>query len=390
MIILEAEGKKYSNWTNVRIERSLDAISGAFEFEAVADEVQSFPILRGTAVRAYINNTVVMTGYVDTIQVSYSANEHRINIKGRDKTADIVDSHIDEKMEFKSEITLETVIRRVLDNLGMTDVKVINKVEGLAPFKKEELVSGKIGEKAFEFIDKYACKRQVVLTTDGFGNIVISRASDNLLKITLRNEVDAPFNTIKSAQVEYDDTERYHTYKMVTQANHSAEPDMTDDPKKSTNRVGTYTDDKMRASRTYVAVAEGNGKEKSVEERAKWEANIRIAKSAKYSCIHVGHSPYSHDGEPYQPNSLVTVEDQFADVSDNLLIVKTVHTLSPSDGSLTELHLLTKEAFLLLLQEKAEKGDKGGDGGKKKGDGKFVDTKYDNNAAEYFKHYKEK
>lgn len=392
-IVLETGGRRYDNWTSARVERSLDTISGSFEFEAIADSVDSFPIPRGQSVRVYVNNVAVMTGFVDRIGVSYSANEHRITIRGRDKTADIVDSHIDETMEFKAPITIDEVIKRVLSNLELNDTKVINLVKDLEPFKKEELVSGKIGEKAFEFIDKYACKRQVVLTTDGLGNVVVTRASDKLLNVVLRNEHSHPFNTIKTAQVEYDDSERYNKYKFVTQANHSAEPDMTDAPTKSTNRNAEYTDSEIRTSRKYVAVAEGNSKEKAVGDRAKWEANLRKAKSAKYNCLHVGHSPYSWDGEPYQPNSLVSVKDEFADIDDKLLIVKTIHTLSSSDGSTTELHLLTREAFMILLQEKDKsetEDSKSKGGGKTKGKGESSFVKVDNSASDYFKNYKEK
>ena len=385
MIELQVGGQSYTTWTSVEVERSLDTISGIFKFECVASESDTFPIPRGQSCTVVINGKTVITGYVDKIEVNYSASEHKICIEGRDKTCDIVDSHIDEKLEFKAPITLEEVIKKTLDDIGASDIEVKNTVDGLKPFQKEELVSGKIGEKAFEFMDKYAAKRQVVLTTDGLGNVVIARASTELTSIVLKNAIDDPFNTIKEATVTYDDSERFNSYVFVTQANHSAEPKMTDAPKKSTNRRYKYVDNDIRASRKFVAICEGNSKEKPIEDRAKWEANIRKAKSIKYSCTHVAHSPDSWDGEPYQPNTLVTVTDDFADVNTELLIIKTIHRLSMSDGSTTEMELLTREAFLLLLEEKQEKSSKGKH--KKKGADNTAFSKFDNSTSRYFEKY---
>lgn len=383
MIQLEVGGALYSNWISVTVERSLETISGAFRFMAIASPEDSFPIPRGQSCRVLINGYPVITGYVDRIDINYGPQEHQIAIEGRDKTCDIVDSHIDSNLSFKAPVTLEEVIKRTLVSIKANDVKVINKVKDLAPFRKEELVAGKIGEKAFEFMDKYARKRQVVLTTDGLGNVVITRASQELSPIVLRNKFDDNFNTIKTAYISYDDTERYNSYVFVTQANHSAEPDMTDTPKKSTNRRYEYLDKKVRPSRRYVAIAEGNSKERPLEDRAKWEANIREARSFLYRCTHVGHSPWSETGEPYLPNTLVTVKDDFADIDTQLLLVKVVYSLDLLDGSTTQLELMSREAFLVILSEKNNGKDK------KRGTDTAKYAAYDNSTSKYFEKYKE-
>ncbi len=381
MITLEVGGKFYSNWKSVSVERALDQISGIFRFEAAADWSQPFPVPRGEACRVRINGKIVMTGYVDNITIDYDANSHAISIEGRDKTGDIVDSMLDGKMEFKAPVTMEEVIRKTLDNIGATDVKVINQVKDLKPFSKDELVSGKIGMRAFEFMDKYAAKRQVILTTDGEGNVVIARASEELTNIFIKNVISDPFNSIKKARVAYTDGDRYNEYKFFAQANHAADPDNDEDKSKSTNRTATATDDDIRPSRKFRAIAEGSQKEKPLEERAKWEANIREAKSFKYSVLMTGHSPYSHDGEPYQPNTLVKVKDDFSDIDTELLIVKVTHKLDLNDGSTTELEMLTRTAFLLLLQEKYEKGD---DKKKKGGADESKYSNYDNDYKSFY------
>lgn len=391
MILLQTNGGRMSNWTSAEIVRSLDAISGSFILTVVADKLEPLPVKAGDQCTVSVNGTTVLTGYVDIVEVSYSYSTHMITVTGRDKTADIVDSHCDNVLEFKAPISMEEVCRKTLAAAGLSDVKIVNKVSGLKPFTKEELVAGKIGEKCFEFMDKYALKRQVVLTTDGLGSLVITRASESPEGYQLKNVIADNFNTIKTAQVTYDNSERYNKYIFVTQANYSADPKTTEKVSKATHRRSQATDDEIRPSRQYVAIDEGSSPEGPMKDRATWEKNLRKAKSFKYSCVHVDHSPYSYDGEPYKPNSLVRVEDEWAGVSQDLLVIKVTTRLSMTDGSTTELELLPREAFELLRSEKAKSGEsskskEGGGGGGAKAD--F--SKYDNSTSNFATKYKEK
>lgn len=406
-ITMELNGYNYDTWKSAKIERALDNMVGSFAFEAVSDANEPFPVKRGDSCRISINGTPVITGFVDVIHVEYGAMEHKIAIAGRDKTCDVTDSHIDAGLEFKAPITLEDVIKKVLEQLEIEDMEVINKVEGLEPFKKEELVSGKVGEKAFEFIDKYASKRQVVLTTDGKGNIVIARASEELTELRLQNLISSPFNTIMKASAEFNDHDRFNLYKFTTQANHSAEPDSTEEPKESCKRDAIWYDDQIRKTRKYVAIAEGCAKKTEIKNRARWEANLREAKSFTYTVTVAELSPHSHDGEPWQPNTLLTVTDEFADIDCELLVIDVKQSISltggaqsgghgeakgkmqkkggghSSHGTVTTLTLLSVEAFKLMLEENsaAEKGK-----GKTADESKYVS----NDAQEYFDKYQEK
>lgn len=390
-MILNVGGYSFKEFTELHIQRALDQIAGTFNFTASVHAADPFPIPRQSPCTVEINGTTILTGYVDVITVEYGATTHTVRIAGRDKTADIVDSKISEKLEFKAPITLDTVIKRTLEDIGATDVKVINKVEGLAPYTKKELVSGKIGMGAFEFIDKYAAKRQVVLTTDGLGNIVVTRASSENSGITLRNSLQpGAQNNIKLATATFDDSERYNTYKLYAQQNHAADPKSTEHPKVGTYYSAEVTDDKVRPSRKYRAIGEGSQPSDKLLERAKWEANIREAKSFNYTATMVELGPYSMEGAPYQPNTLVTVIDDFADVEVELLIVRVSQSVTNTEGSITELVMMSREAFILIRSEpskdkagkNAKKGGKGGD------DSKY--SNFDNSSSTFFSNYNDK
>jgi prophage tail gpP-like protein len=352
------------------VERALDQVSGSFSFQAASDYKQPFPVPRGQAVKVFVNSTQVMTGFVDKITVSYDGTQHSITVEGRDKTADIVDSKVDHKIEFQAPITLEDVATQTLSSIGASDVQVINNVKGgIDPFVKGELISANIGQSAFEFIDQYAKKRQVVLTTDGKGNLVFERASTESTNIQLNNIVGGNSNTIKTGQVEYDDSERYGNYTFYSQGNPAGDKTASESSKQLTTRTGIFTDSEVRSSRKYHEIAEASSKDEPLEKRAKWEGLIRKAKSVKYTCNVVGHSA-TDSGPAYKPNTLVLVNDDFSDMHQELLIIKVTYRLSMGEGSTTELELLSREAFA-ILQDTNSKKDSSVSGLKTKGKIKF-------------------
>jgi prophage tail gpP-like protein len=371
---LDVGGKSYVEFTSLTVTRSLDTIAGTFEFIAACNINEPFPIPRGSKCQVRCNGVPILTGYVDTVSVDYAFDLHTITIAGRDKTCDIVDSKLDGKLEFKAPITLDQVLQKTLEDIGASDVQVINKVSGLEPFTKKELVSGKVGGGAFEFMDAYAAKRQVVLTTDGLGNVVVTRASTVSTNLRIQNIIGAKDNTIQAASGKYDDSERLNEYKFFAQQNHAADPNDDTPVDEGAFIVGTAADQDTRPSRKYRAMAEGCTETKKLTERAQWEANIREAKSFTYTVKMAQHSPYDYNGEPYQPNTLVMVIDDFVDVNAELLIVKTTHRLDNIEGSTTELEIMSREAFVLQKSEAPKNGDEP-DGSKY--------ASYDNSASSF-------
>lgn len=382
-IVLEVGGREYANWTEIEISRSMKDLSGVFSFRAVSDRKIPFPIERMQPVKALINGRPVVTGYVDRIVISYKAGSHSISVEGRDRTCDIIDSKVDHTIEFEAPVTLEEVINKTLSSIGVSDVKVINKAPNLEPFEKGELVSAHIGQGGYEFMDQYAKKRQVVLTSDGNGNIVITRASTTSTPIRFLNKTINPNgteNNILAASVTYDDSDRYNKYNFHTQGNPSGDRDLEDGPEELTTREGYWEDEEVRSSRAYHEVSESANSKDKVVDRAKWEGMIRKAKSMTYTCTVVGHSPYSEGGEPYEPNTLVNVEDDFSDVRLELLLVSVTYTLDVYSGSTTKFELMTREAFNLINkkdeQRESKKSSKDSKSKKPKSD-YMSDRKYD-------------
>lgn len=310
----------------------------------------------GSNVKATINGFPILSGYVEKISPSVSASDHSVSIEGRDITADLIDSTLNAgSVELVPPVTLEQIIARVQTAVG-TEIKVINEVPGLKPYGLDELVSYKAGDAAFSFLEKFARKRQVLLNTDGKGAIVISRNSKESAPFSIVNRrVDNGANNVLSSSASYDFSERFRDYVVVSQANlvgssNFGEPDL--DAVVSV-KSGVVTDTEVRKGRVLNIVAEKNSSIAEALERAKWEANIRKARSLKYSVtldgITIPGTP-----NPYQINRLVEVIDEVANISSVMLIKSASFSVSASSSE-TSLELTSPDAYTLELEEPEKK-----------------------------------
>ena len=352
-IFLDVDGKKYTGWKQISVQKSLENFCGQFSFQASALDGKLFPITMGSSCKIWVNDTKVLTGWVEKIQVRTSADNHEITVSGRDITNDIIDSQISHP-EMNPPVTLKQVVERVLKELGITEIRVIDRFN-LKPFKS--ILTDGLGNTAFDFIESYARERQILLTTNADGNIVFERAADNKLKTILSTRrKDAA--TILNGEVNYDDSKRFHIYNVAGQQNNAALAavfaKIEHDTKKSVHVSGNVVDNEIRKTRKLILQTDTSDSEDASGniERAKWEANYRRTQSFTYSCDVQGFKPLKDEGI-WLPNYLVTVIDEYANLNAitpkgihaPLLISEVNYSQSVDQGTITKLKLVTRDAF---------------------------------------------
>lgn len=348
MITLEINGTRYTGFKTINVQRSIENVSGLFNISTVFSSNLNFPIKIGDEARVMAGETPIMTGFVEVINIDYGSNAHSINIQGRDKTCDINDSQLDGDVEFLPPISLENVIKQTLSKINMTNVSVINEAGSIAQFNESELVSSRVGQTAFNFIETYSRKRQVFVTTDGKGNVLLARGSTLTVPTTLYNQIGDPNkqNNILEASIKYDYTQRFNMYRCKSQANISTLNFTGDtDPNLITARSGTAIDTAIRSTRVLNFNAENSSDDAESVNRAKWEANIRRSRSFTYTAKVVG-ATYDKDGQnPWTTNRLIQVVDEFASINAALLIKQVTFDLSVDGGTITTLELVTPDAY---------------------------------------------
>lgn len=348
MITLEVNGNRYEGWTDISVFRSIETISGSFSFSATSSVSNVFPIKAGAPCSVYVGNTQVIKGYVDTVDVSYDAEQHSISIRGRDITADLVDSTIAEVKEFTG-FSLTSIIQKVLSDNNLSDIKVINETgTTLAPFEDYSPSSSPVSQSIFDFIESYARKRQVLLTTDGTGNITISRSSTTIAPVVLENRVNGSFNNIKSATASYNFTDRYNKYTLFSGQSSAGFATGADiEYENVASQKGTSIDSSIRPSRTTQIISNTSDSNQNLAQLATWTKNLAKARSIEYTCTVYNYFQDDAETTPWTPNLLVQVNDDFADISATMLIKSVEYNLSVDGGSTTTLTLVDKDVYTL-------------------------------------------
>ena len=353
---LEVAGVEYDNFTSASAEIRLDALSNTFSFGAVSTQDTPLPFKGGEACKVLVDGEPVVTGSIEVVDVDYDGGGHSINIQGRDKTGDILDSTISTLSDIRAPITLKSLIQKSIAHIG-ADISVIDNANP-EPFNAAEDVSApEPGENVWDFIEAHARKRQVLLTSNGDGNVVITGPSGIKSAGALQNVLGAEDNNIIAGSVSYDTTGRFNVYKFASALNPLAivNAGATGTPE-IVSQSGSTTDPDIRIGRQMVLVAEGPFSSGQDKLRAKWEANIRKARGRVYSVTVRGYRTSGDTGDLWEINTLVPVRDDFAGIDAEMIVNTVTFSFDRQNGRQTVLSLLESNAYSLTLEEpKTEK-----------------------------------
>lgn len=352
-VSIKIDGVSFVGFKEVYVKRSLDTVSGFFRLTVAVDNIQRFPLKMAQKAEIFINDVQVINGFIERIEVLYAtfagSQSHDVIVEGRDVTADIIDSTLDGQHTYNGPISLESIIRDVLSKLSLSSVNVINNVPGLEPYENDYLVSSSVGDSAFEFLERYARLREVLLTTDGLGNIVITRAEQGSPSASITNirGVDN-FNNIISARMIYDNKKRFSKYRCFSQSQISTLEYIANDTESLTNISGEADDNNIRSSRVFNFLSENNANAEECSKRAVWERNSRIAPSKVYIPVVFGFTRID-SGQIWRPNIIVDVRDDFSDLESQMLLDSVEYSQGVASGSKTQLSFVDKDAYSTAL-----------------------------------------
>lgn len=350
---LYVNGAKYEGWKSGSVTRSIEAAAGSFELSSVDKwELDKNPwrIFPGDKCEVKINGVTMITGYVDSVAPSLSSSEHSIRISGRDATCDIVDcSAIVPSFEIRGQtigglagLLCEPFGIRVVDESG--DKSVI-PVAAVQP-----------GETVFSCIEREARKKEVSITTDGAGALLLAKIG----KERANDSLEQGKNVI-SASTEYDYSQRYSDYIVKAQA--SATGDSADAWNPPQNAVeARHKDENIKRYRPLVITAESESFEESAQIRATKEALLRAGESTSVNVTVAGWT--QSNGELWPLGAYVSVKIPYLYIDDDLIISQITFNASPS--LTTDLTLKRADAFLNIDETKKKK--KKSEKNKKKGE----------------------
>lgn len=331
-VTLRVNGKEYSGWKTVSITRSMESAAGTFDLsftEKWSGQTESWPILPGAACMVSINGMTVISGYVDDFMPSFDARTHTIRVTGRDKTGDLVDCSAIWKAGQWQNRNLLQIARDLCSPFGIS-VKAETSVG--AVFKTLTIQTG---ESVFEVLESAARQRGVLLVPNGLGGLLITRASDKLIKTALIEG-----ENMLSASGQFSHKDRFSHY-IVKGENAGSDFTTTQHNAKAS---ATVTDKAIKRHRPLVVMAEQQGDAAKLKERAQWEANVRTGRGSTIQAVVQG---WTHADGLWTPNTRVHCTSKKLKVDRPMLITSATFTLDEA-GTRTDLSLSLPGAFKLL------------------------------------------
>ena len=351
---LEVNGAEFSNFLSASCELRLDALSNTFSFSATLPDGQEMPFKGGDVCRVLVDGEVVLTGHIEVIEVDYSGSSHSILVSGRDNTGDLLDSTIGDIDELRAEnLTLKSIIETVIKHLGLS-IKVIDKVNPPVFTSAEDLASPEPGDNAFAFIEKYSLKRQVLLTSNADGDLVIDTNSGITAEGAIQHIIGAEDNNVIESSFRYDTTGRFNVYQFTSQLSpvpliYSGDFDLAS----LVAQRGGALDKGIRAGRQMVLVSETASSSTYDEQRARWEADIRRARGLVYSAVVPGFRVGFDTGALWNINRLYQIVDDYLGKSEPMLCNSITFTFDIDDGKKTSIGFVDESAYrLVFLEEK--------------------------------------
>lgn len=350
-IELLVDGKVFAGWLSAGVSRAMDAAAGTYSLSVTdrwSDNDEPWELSPGDACEVRVGGEVLITGYIDIVRPGFGPDDRRMEVQGRDKSGDMVDCSAIHKPDHWKSIGLLQLAQTLAKPFGIT-VKADTDLG--APLTQVKLQQG---ETALEAINRHAKMRKVLVMPDGKGGLLLTRTGTRKATVQLvegRNIAEADGNL--------DWSERYSEYVVKGQAAYSAKTD----GKAEAHAAATAKDPGVTRYRPLLVVNDGETNAATAKDRATWEANTRIGKSAGATITVVGWRE-TEGGPLWQPNTLVLVESKTLQISGEMLIRQVTYTRD-EQGTRAKLELVSPQTYEAqppntLKQNKRKKAKGGG------------------------------
>ena len=323
-VTLKTNKTEFKNWSNIQITRSLRAISGKFQLTCFLSTKENINLNPGDDCEIYYQDKLMITGFIDTLDVTLTANEYQISISGRDKSGNCVDSTcINTNKSFKGSNLIEIATPLVLPFRISIESKT-NKAKNPIP-----LSSFQFCESIYETIDKLARTIGVLVYSNEQGNLIFADTSSEVIDTLCVGKNVLEITSSKDA------SEKFQKYVVVS---HSRDANNAVEEVKAES-----VDTSVKSPRIKKIFVRKNSSKEYCQARSKWEMSNHIAKSEQITMTVPDWITSSKN--IWSVNSLVTVQCSQMNLHDNYLINDIEFMIDPDRGFITQIKLVNKNSY---------------------------------------------
>ena len=360
-IVVEIDGKSHNSWKNYDIDSDFLIPADAFAFDiGVPSDSTVLPDYSGADVKVRINDTLVMTGIVDTVQHGISKTNRTYRLNGRDKASVLVDCSA--PITNVKGLTVLDAVKKIVEPLGIKQVQL--KAEKNPLLDKVDI---DVGETAWNAAMRCANSAGLHLWFEPNGVLIVGGADYSTPPVaTLCCMKDGSQNNFEQADLSFDVSNRFSEITFLAQSHGKQGQDNKNDLK------WVYKDSEMTTYKPKTVVVSDVDNLEALQKWAKKYIADSILEGFTLTIIVPDHK--MQDGTLWQPGQRVHVICEEYDIDAIFFLMGRRFMLSRQGGTQTELRfkqdgIWTPDAYSAKA-EKARKR-KGKKGKKKKNNGEL-------------------
>lgn len=360
-VVVEIDGKSHNNWKSYDIDSDFLIPADAFAFDiGVPSDSTVLPDYSGAEVKVRINDTLVMTGIVDTVQHGISKTSRTYRLNGRDKASVLVDCSA--PITNVKGLTVLDAVKKIVEPLGIKQVQL--KAENNPLLDKVDI---DVGETAWNAVMRCANSAGLHLWFEPNGVLIVGGADYSTPPVaTLCCMKDGSQNNFEQADLSFDVSNRFSEITFLAQSHGKQGQDNKNDLK------WVYNDPEMTTYKPKTVVVSDVDNLEALQKWAKKYIADSILEGFTFTIIVPDHK--MQDGTLWQPGQRVHVICEEYDIDAIFFLIGRRFMLSRQGGTQTELRfkqdgIWTPDAYSAKA-EKARKR-KGKKGKKKKNNGEL-------------------
>ena len=360
-VIVEIDGKSHNNWKSYDIDSDFLIPADAFAFDiGVPSDSTVLPDHSGAEMKVRINDTLVMTGIVDTVQHGISKTNRTYRLNGRDKASVLVDCSA--PITNVKGVTVLDAVKKIVEPLGIKQVQL--KAENNPLLDKVDI---DVGETAWNAAMRCANSAGLHLWFEPNGVLIVGGADYSTPPVaTLCCMKDGSQNNFEQADLSFDVSNRFSEITFLAQSHGKQGQDNKNDLK------WVYKDSEMTTYKPKTIVVSDVDNLEALQKWAKKYIADSILEGFTLTIIVPDHK--MQDGTLWQPGQRVHVICEEYDIDAIFFLMGRRFMLSRQGGTQTELRfkqdgIWTPDAYSAKA-EKARKR-KGKKGKKKKNNGEL-------------------
>lgn len=326
-------GRIHSGWTEATVNIGIDSLAASFDLSITEQypdgegTIQTMLVEAGAEAVIRVGGEALITGFIDVVEPQMDKEGHSIGIAGRSKAADLIDCAAMNKPGSWSNRKLEDIASDLAKPFGLS---VTAETDTGAAFKKFAIQPG---ETVFETIERMTKMRGLLPVSSADGNIVLMRPKIGGSAVRIEQGRD-----IEAFQARHDVSDRFSDYLLKGQS----AGDDEHNGRAVAHAKGEAKDPGVKRYRPLLIVAEDQGSNASLKERAEWEAKVRAAKAQG---IDVTLSGWRRpDGGLWMPGQTIDLVAPAAFITSQLIIANVNYQIADG-GSTAVLSLAYPEAY---------------------------------------------